>query len=169
MLGKINYLKGDATNPRAKPTVILHCCNDIHDNKMSPSSKVWGAGFVLAISKRWKHVEEAYRKWDEDFYLGQIQIVKAEEGIAVCNMIGQRSTGMFHHIPPVRYEAVNEGLYRLSIWLTQTQKKMRDKKIVVSCPRFCCGLAGGSWDKVEELITTNILTAGFDVDVYDPE
>jgi len=50
----ITYIKGDATNPQAKGTkIIIHICNNLGG---------WGKGFVLAISKRWKAPEEAYRK-----------------------------------------------------------------------------------------------------------
>jgi O-acetyl-ADP-ribose deacetylase (regulator of RNase III) len=51
----ITYLKGDATVPQAKGTkLIVHVCNTLGG---------WGAGFVLAISKRWEQPEAMYRRW----------------------------------------------------------------------------------------------------------
>ena len=42
----LRILKGDATSPQAKgPKIIAHACNDIGG---------WGAGFVVAVSKRRK-------------------------------------------------------------------------------------------------------------------
>ena len=40
----INYTTGDATRPAARQAIIVHVCND---------ARAWGAGFVLAISRRW--------------------------------------------------------------------------------------------------------------------
>lgn len=160
----INYLKGDATNPHTKPCVIPHVVNDCG---------AFGSGFAAAVAKKWPKVQQSYFDWAKtislrgNFYLGQIQVVKAEDGIAVANMIGQRDYGDgFHHIKPVRYEAIDECLYRLNLYLNQMQPKMMDK-ISVVCPRFGCGLAGGSWDKVEPLIMKNLVHSGWDVYVYD--
>ena len=40
-----------------------------------------GKGFVLALSKKWKMPEEAYRQWyksQEEFTLGAVQFVNVE-------------------------------------------------------------------------------------------
>ena len=51
---KINYLVGDATRPVGEGVkLIIHCCNDIG---------AWGAGFVVALSKRWEGPEKCYRE-----------------------------------------------------------------------------------------------------------
>jgi O-acetyl-ADP-ribose deacetylase (regulator of RNase III) len=43
---EIFYMTGDATAPVGEgQKLIVHVCNDIG---------AWGAGFVLALSKRWK-------------------------------------------------------------------------------------------------------------------
>lgn len=76
---EILYIKGDATAPIGSGVkVITHICNDIGG---------WGKGFVLALSKKWKMPEEAYRQWyksQEEFTLGavynpQIQISAESE------------------------------------------------------------------------------------------
>lgn len=80
----ITYIKGDATQPNGSGIkIITHICNDIGG---------WGKGFVLALSKKWKIPEEAYRQWhrsQEDFQLGMVQFVKVEKDIYIANMIGQ--------------------------------------------------------------------------------
>jgi O-acetyl-ADP-ribose deacetylase (regulator of RNase III) len=106
----ITYLKGDATNPQTEGNkIITHICNDIGG---------WGKGFVLAISNRWKNPENEYRKWfqnEENFILGEIQIVQVEEDIFVCNMIGQHKTiTNSKGILPIRYEAVEKCLEKLA-------------------------------------------------------
>ena len=51
----IHYCIGDATYPNGIGNMIIpHICNDIGG---------WGAGFVLAISKRWKLPEQKYYEW----------------------------------------------------------------------------------------------------------
>jgi len=81
----IEYIKGDATAPQAKGVkIIAHICNNIGG---------WGKGFVLAVSKRWKAPEQSYRKWhreraNNDFELGNIQVIQVEQYIHVANMLG---------------------------------------------------------------------------------
>ncbi len=156
----ITYLKGDATSPQSKGNkIIAHICNDIGG---------WGKGFVLALSKRWKEPEVAFRAWHRersknDFALGNIQIVQVEEYIWVANMIGQRgtktgrSTGV-----PIRYEAVEKCLEKLAIEALATDAS-------VHMPRIGCGLAGGKWELVEPLIEKTLLKSNIDVYVYDYE
>jgi hypothetical protein len=87
---KITYLKGDATRPQASPDeniILAHICNDVG---------VWGRGFVLAISKRWKEPEWQYRAWAareaefDGLILGSVQFVEVCRGWYVANMIAQR-------------------------------------------------------------------------------
>ena len=56
-MAELKYVDGDATQPQGPGLkYIIHCCNDVG---------AWGAGFVLAISKRWPGPEKAYREWAE--------------------------------------------------------------------------------------------------------
>ena len=108
---KIQYIKGDATSPQAKGVkIIAHICNDIGG---------WGKGFVLAISKRWKEPESAYREWHRnraknDFQLGNIQVIQVDTYIYVANMIGQRGIKTGSKGVPIRYEAVEKALEQLT-------------------------------------------------------
>lgn len=154
----INYVTGDATSPQAEgPTVIAHICNDIGR---------WGRGFVLAISRRWPGPEAAYQHWHHDrahndFELGATQLVQVTPDTWVANMIGQhgiktsRSTGA-----PIRYDAVRQCLRHLA-----THAAGLDAS--VHMPRIGVGLAGGSWDCVEPLITGELVDRGINVTIYD--
>jgi len=157
---EIIYLKGDATSPQASGIkIITHVCNDIGG---------WGKGFVLAISKRWAEPEKAYRKWHHnraknDFALGNIQIVQAEQYIYVANMIGQRGTKVGRSTGvPVRYDAIESCLEKLSV-------EAKALGASVHMPRIGCGLAGGKWDQIEPLIKKSLLKKDIDVYVYDFE
>jgi O-acetyl-ADP-ribose deacetylase (regulator of RNase III) len=152
---KIIYIKGDATSPLAKGVkIIAHICNDIGG---------WGKGFVLAVSKKWKEPEKQYRAWynsRENFALGEVQFVQAEQYIYVANMIGQKGIKTGSKGPPIRYDAVELCLIKLS-------GKAVELKASVHMPRIGCGLAGGKWEKIEPLINRNLVDKGIDVFVYD--
>lgn len=148
----IKYVKGDATQPiGVGPKLIVHSVNDIG---------AWGRGFVVAISNRWPHVEAAYRRWAKsgsDFSLGAVQFVEAEPDIVVANLVGQHGIG-FRNGPPVRYDAIRNGLEKVRNFAT-------GKKITVNMPRIGSGLGGGDWTIIEKLINEQL--AGLDVIVHD--
>ncbi|MDF2551740.1 MAG: Appr-p processing protein [Chryseobacterium sp.] len=154
----IQYLKGDATDPQIEGNkIIAHICNDIGG---------WGKGFVMAISKRWKKPENEYREWfqsKENFNLGEIQIIQVENDIWICNMIGQHKTiTNSKGIPPIRYEAVEKCLEKL----TDEVLKLNAS---IHMPRIGCGLAGGNWEEIEPIIEKTLLKNNVKVYVYDFE
>jgi O-acetyl-ADP-ribose deacetylase (regulator of RNase III) len=153
---EIKYIKGDATSPDTPGNkIIVHICNDVGG---------WGKGFVLALSKRWKEPEAEYRAWyksGKDFDLGKVQFVKIEEDLWVANLIGQHKvykdeTGK----PPIRYEAVSNGLEKVSEFALEN-------KASIHMPRIGCGLAGGTWDLMEPIIAKVLAKKGIEVTVYD--
>ncbi len=157
-MNKINYIKGDATSPIGIDNkIIVHICNDIGG---------WGRGFVMALSKRWKQPEALYRSWaksKEKFNLGEIQTVQVDANLWVGNMIGQRDTKKSPDgTPPVRYEAINRCLEKVYLFAIENNCS-------VHLPRIGCGLAGGEWDKVAPLLTSNLIEKGIEVTVYDFE
>lgn len=150
---EIQYLVGDATEPQADGNkIIVHVCNDIGG---------WGRGFVLALSKRWAAPEDEYRLWCNDgVALGDIQLVRVEEDLWVCNLIGQRDVRPINGVPPVRYEAIRIGLGKLA-------EKSAALSASVHMPRIGCGLAGGEWTEVERAIQETLIAAGISTYVYD--
>lgn len=156
MTATITYLKGDATQPQYEGnSIIVHICNDIGG---------WGRGFVGALSRRWKQPERQYREWHKsghNFALGQVQLVRVEDSIWVANVIGQRDIKPdTEGVPPIRYEAVRTGLQ-------QVRSFARELDATLHMPRIGCGLAGGSWDRIEPLITEEVTRHGIDTWVYD--
>jgi O-acetyl-ADP-ribose deacetylase (regulator of RNase III) len=160
---EIQYVKGDATAPIGPDDtnkIIVHVCNDIGG---------WGAGFVLAISRRWEGPELAYRQWAKDgadFQLGQVQFVKVEPNLWVANLIGQRDIVRKQtpasSLPPIRYEAIKEGLQQIA-------QKALDLEASIHMPRIGCGLAGGKWKEMEPIIQEQLTDVGVSVTVYDFE
>jgi hypothetical protein len=136
----ISYLFGDATEfdstDKSIQHFVIHCCND---------QKVWGSGFVLAISHRWKQPEQFYKN-AKNLKLGTNQWVKVEKNIHVVNMIAQtfgRKDG-----PPIKYDALEQCLIDI-----QRTCAMTGKLCVIHAPKFGTVRAGGNWDIIESLIT----------------
>lgn len=153
----ITYIIGDATRPAGIGNkVIVHCCNDVGG---------WGAGFVLALSRRWPEPEASYRAWAEgeivspEFKLGAVQFVPVSESITVANLIGQSGCGFFNGKPPVRYEAICTGLRSVAAYAGET-------KASVHMPKMGAGLAGGDWGRIESLIRQQLSDQDIPVIVY---
>ncbi|MBO1329669.1 macro domain-containing protein [Streptomyces sp. VRA16 Mangrove soil] len=156
-MSEITYVRGDATAPLGKGArLIVHVCNDIGG---------WGKGFVLALSHRWAEPERAYRRWHReraknDFGLGAAQFVQVEPYLWVANLVGQRGIRTGSKGVPVRYEAIAEGL-------TAVAGRAAELGASVHMPRIGCGLAGGTWSRIEPLIAERIVARGIPVTVYD--
>jgi O-acetyl-ADP-ribose deacetylase (regulator of RNase III) len=155
----ITYIKGDATCPQSKGVkLICHVCNDL-----GRCSK----GFVLALSRRWRQLEEQYRAWyagrvGEGFGLGAVQFIRVEPHFWVANMVAQRDAKPGSSGPPIRYEALAECL-------RQVGERAIELGASAHMTRIGCGLAGGNWSRVEPLIEEALCRRGVAVSVYDFE
>jgi len=151
----IHYLEGDATQPRGEGfKIIAHVCNDVG---------AWGAGFVLALSRRWKEPEMNYRYFHSQcpggrLPLGRIQTTFVRPDLAVVSMIAMRGVGWRGGKSPLLYNALSDCLQ--AIWQIVG---VRDASL--HTPRIGCGLAGGEWPKVEALINRHL--SDLPVYVYD--
>lgn len=103
---------------------------------------VWGAGFVLAVSKYHPSAEKTYRshQWDE-YYLGTNQYC-TEGNITVVNMCAQV---MRNESTPIRYAALVACMENIYI-------KQNELYEEIHAPYFGCGLAGGNKDVILSLI-----------------
>ncbi|SBT66206.1 O-acetyl-ADP-ribose deacetylase (regulator of RNase III), contains Macro domain [Micromonospora sediminicola] len=153
----LRIIQGDATSPQAKgPKVIAHVCNDLGG---------WGKGFVLAISRRWPEPERDYRDWHRhragnDFGLGATRLVRVAPDLWVANMVGQRGMRRGSGGPPIRYDAVERCLTALA-------DHAEELGASVHMPRIGCGLAGGSWQRIEPLVLRTLCARDISVTVYD--
>ncbi|RLU82540.1 Appr-1-p processing protein [Streptomyces griseocarneus] len=158
MSNKIVYAHGDATRPHGPGSkIIAHVVNDIGR---------WGAGSVVALSRRWPQPQAAYRQWYRDratngFSLGAIQLVDVEDRLWVANLVGQHGIrSRTTTETPVRYDAIDQALASLS-------EQALALSASVHMPRIGCGLAGGRWENVEPLILHRLTGQGIPVTVYD--
>lgn len=156
-MSNITYLTGDATRPQGPgPKIIVHVCNDIGG---------WGRGFVLALTARWPAPEASYREWHKGrasngFALGAVQLVEVEQELWVANLVGQRDVRSSGGVPPVRYDAIREGVVKVA-------EHALAKGATVHMPRIGCGLAGGRWEAVEAILVETLSNQGVAVTVYD--
>jgi O-acetyl-ADP-ribose deacetylase (regulator of RNase III) len=157
MMGNLSKIKGDATRPVGEGNkLICHICND---------RGAWGAGFVVALSRRWREPEENYRDWHNGknnipFVLGEVQVVKVEDGIWVANMLAQHGTRLKDGIPPIRYDALESCLEKAA-------DHARDVGASLHMPKIGAGLAGGDWQKIKVIITKVVEAAGVDTTIYE--
>ncbi|MDO3686776.1 macro domain-containing protein [Micromonospora sp. C28ISP2-4] len=156
-MAEFRIARGDATSPQAKgPKIVAHVCNDLGG---------WGKGFVLAVSRRWPEPERDYREWHRhragnDFGLGAVRLVRVAPDLWVANMVGQRGMRRGSAGPPIRYDAVERCL-------TAVAEHAEALGASVHMPRIGCGLAGGSWQRIEPLIRRALSDRGIPVTVYD--
>ena len=114
----------------------------------------------MALSKKWPVTREKYLEWHRErtgFALGAIQLVEVRNDITVVNLIGQHGIRKGSKGPPIRYEAIRDGLMKLNETLA--------REFSVHMPRIGCGLAGGKWEKMEPIIEEALQARS--VTVYD--
>lgn len=156
---EIEYVTGDATDPIGDgPKVIAHIVNDVG---------AWGAGFAKALSVRWKEPERDYREWwlhqglyqNVPFELGNARFTMVN-AVWVASMIAQHGLIGYSNPHPIRYDALARTLGRVGGFAKERQAS-------VHMPRIGCGLAGGTWDRVEPIIVEELCGRGVPVTVYD--
>jgi len=169
--GILTQVIGDVTTPqRENSTDIVylpHVCNDIGG---------WGAGVVLAISRKWKNPERLYRFYMDTRSkgkerLGETVFAKCDGKVVVCNMIAQHDYKDDANSRPLKYDALvkcmvdvaTEILRHKGEYLFSTEAP----KFVIHCPKFGSDLAGGDWNFILALIEDIWLEAGIDVVVYE--
>ncbi|MFJ3579464.1 macro domain-containing protein [Streptomyces rubiginosohelvolus] len=95
-----------------------------------------------------------------DFALGAAQFVQVGPYLWVANLVGQRGMRTGSKGVPVRYEAIDTALGAVAAGAGELGAS-------VHMPRIGCGLAGGTWSRIEPLIEGRLISAGLSVTVYD--
>lgn len=163
--GTLKIVTGDATQPQKSAeneiVMIPHCCNNIG---------AWGAGFVLALSKRWKLPEQTYKSFCENNkdnnILGEVCFAKIDNYLVVANMIGQNGVVSSKNPKPIKYSALIEAMKKVSGYIKMIENQVSNP-VVIHCPKFGSDLAGGSWELIEELINEIWIENGHNVVVYE--
>lgn len=163
----IRYVEGDATCPQPNTIIIPHVVNDIG---------AWGAGFVLAVTREWPEVEQAYRQWASlgihgtiPFSRGQVQFIEAQPAIdsviqpqpkiIVANMCAQHGVVGPDNPIPLKMNALINCMRKVRV-------RALEEHAIIHAPMFGAGLAGGNWKDIEQLIEAYWIAAGIPVTVY---
>jgi O-acetyl-ADP-ribose deacetylase (regulator of RNase III) len=153
---EIQYLRGDATQPRGKGCrIVAHIVNDKTPN--------WGGGFALVVRRKWPEIQKDFQDWARlesgHFSLGNARLAFVESDLALFSMVSQHGYGPSPR-PRVRYSGLEKCLESLARIALEHQAS-------VHMPRIGCGQAGGEWSIVSELIDERLCRRGVDVTVYD--
>lgn len=166
----IKFVKGDVRDvayaKAGEKAIIPHVCNNVG---------AWGAGFVMALSRRWKEPEKMYRQWYRNaksgsvectdsevtaFNLGMTQFVNVSEDIIVANMVAQNDLRRVGSEPPIRYDSLRRCL-------SEVAHLAKWQSASVHIPDLIgCGLAGGDPKIVLGIIQETLVSQDIDVYIY---
>jgi hypothetical protein len=130
--------------------IVPHVCNNVN---------TFGAGFAGAVANRYPIVKENYHLLGNNFLknnLGYVQFIETNKDktfghkLIFANMIAQNSTISKTNPRPLNYLALVRCMVNVSNYISQNFSS--DSKIQIHCPRFGCGLAGGNWLFIQDLI-----------------
>jgi hypothetical protein len=130
--------------------IVPHVCNNID---------LFGAGFAHAIAEYYPIVKENYHLLGKTFLknnAGYVQYVKTIEdknyghSLVFANMIAQNEIISKNNPRPLNYYSLCKAMHDISIFIKDKFKT--DQKVEIHAPKFGCGLAGGNWNFVQELI-----------------
>jgi O-acetyl-ADP-ribose deacetylase (regulator of RNase III) len=152
----IDYVRGDATQPRGKgQKIIVQMVND--------KAITWGGGLSLAVRRKWPKAQKEYSHWategSRNRRLGSVHFSHPADDISVASVVAQAGYGPSAR-PRIRYGALEDGLVNVA-------QRAREIGASIHMPRLGCGEAGGVWNIVSELIETNVVSSGIPVTVYD--
>lgn len=153
--GSIRFAVGDATKPYGSgKKIIAHIVND--------RSPIWGAGFGLAVRRKWPAVQADFKERvlsnPREFRLGAILSSVVKDQLLIVHMVAQHGFGK-SRTPRIRYGALQSCLEQLAHLAER-------ENAAVHMPRIGCGEAGGSWPIIQELIEQTLIR-NVHVSVYD--
>jgi hypothetical protein len=189
--GILNIIEGDATNPKLEEkeiAIIPHVCNHIG---------AWGAGFVLALSKKWDYPEKHYKQYisetDEHLRMGNLgsplntyeirfkedmksyrsffghsRLSQVANNVFVANMIAQK--GVTSKERRIKYNHLVKAMECVRDSIAHMENRSRSftkLKFSIHCPKFGSDLAGGNFHFILELIKDIWIESGIDVTVYE--
>lgn len=127
---------------KAKENIIVHQVNELG---------VMGAGLALQIKNKYPQVFTKYKQIANKDCWGQIQFVQIADNKFICNMFSQKGISRTHRTTD--YELMRKCLTKLNTLAEQ-------HNLTVAIPyKIGCGLAGGDWNIVEQIIKETVPNA----------
>lgn len=151
----IRELIGDALSPRGNgPKIVAHIVND--------RSLTWGGGFAKQVALRYSAAQIDFRQWCHglgNHKLGNTHFFGDPANIVIASMVAQQGFGA-SSTPRIRYPSLEQCL-------ATVRARAQASSASIHMPRIGCGIAGGKWEVVSELIDHELLRHGISVTVYD--
>ena len=132
---------------------VPHVCNNID---------LFGAGFAGQVGDKFPTVKTNYHLLGKNFLsknMGYSQILKTKETepykhkLYFVNMIAQNGIKSRTNPRPLNYYGLVKSMVSISKYMeNNTGLSNNSENVEIHCPRFGCGLAGGSWDFISDLI-----------------
>lgn len=131
--------------------IVPHVCNNVG---------VFGGGFTKELSEKYPVVKENYHLLGNNFlkhnlgYTQYIETLKNKEygyKLIFANMIAQNGLISTNNPRPLNYGALVRCMESVANYIKILSKTL-DHDIQIHCPKFGCGLAGGNWDLICNLI-----------------
>lgn len=153
------YRKGNLLN--APVDVIIHQCNCF---------LTMGAGIAKQIALKWPLVLEADKRTirGDRRKLGSFTMTHSIHGRpTIFNLYSQYGMGGRSPDTSTNYVAMAEGMKAISDHLMANARLIVGEPLIIGLPRIGCGLAGGRWEVVEQIILEELDHEPFKVVVYD--
>lgn len=128
---------------------------------------VMGAGIARQIANQFPLVRKVYiNRYNKGLAkLGEVDFVQVTRKKIVCNMYAQDRYGRDKQYTD--YEAFKDCLDAIVDFIRISESKYSFKVCKIGFPyRIGCGLAGGDWNIVRELIENRFSTENVEVEIY---
>lgn len=128
---------------------------------------VMGAGLAKKIAEAYPLVLRVYRdKYNKGLArLGELDFIQTPDMRIVCNMYAQDRYGRDRQYTD--YEAFKDCLDGIVDFVRRCESKYNRKIRKIGFPyNIGCGLAGGDWNIVRELIENRFATEDVEVEIY---
>ena len=158
-MSELIYREGDlfADLPLIKmDTVVAHVVSD---------TGAFGAGFAAGVATHHPVVKHQYQSSYQGYALGDIQYCYAGEinsfTLEFANLFAQHGLRSKTNIQPLSYAHLQTTLWDLAQILSY-----EEDPIQVWAPKLGCGLGGGSWPRIEEIINKTLVAADVRTVIY---
>lgn len=128
--------------------IVPHVCNNIN---------LFGAGFAAGVAKHYPIVKQNYHMLGNKNSLGYVQFVQVYQDpvykhqLIFANMIAQNGVIDQYNLRPLNYAALVCCMENVKKYIS-TNIDTKENSVQIHAPKFGCGLAGGNWNFVQELI-----------------
>jgi hypothetical protein len=142
--------------------IVPHVCNNVN---------AFGAGFAGAVASNYPIVKENYHMLGMNFLRknpGHTQFVNVytdpqyKYNFVFANMIAQNGLINENNKRPLNYAYLVKSMLNIKQHILTNYT---DNKVEIHCPKFGCGLAGGNWNFISDLIQD--IWGDFTVVVYE--